>query len=70
VNTTEQQALRSGYAQWDRRRRKAAIARVLTFERWLKNGSKLGQIPCVPSDNDYNIARAAGAITRGTARRF
>lgn len=41
-----------------------AISRVQRFEAWLKAGSVLKDIPCVPSDMDYAMARKHGKVDR------
>jgi hypothetical protein len=45
-------------------RSREAIARVKAYEKWLKSGSDFKKMPEVPSDNDYKLARAKGAVNR------
>lgn len=52
--------MEAGRRRKQREQQRGAIARVVAFERWLAAGSVLRQIPCLPTDVDYAIARAAG----------
>ena len=57
-------ALKQGHKRWVAEQRKAAIARVVAYERWLRAGSKLRDIPAIPSNDDYKKAREAGKVAQ------
>jgi hypothetical protein len=60
-------AMKKGRERHLREQRREALARVAAYERWLKAGSRLREIPQIPSDADYAIARSAGRVKRGLA---
>jgi len=64
---TQPEQLHLGQLAYLRCQRAAAIARV-RCRAWLAAGSKLRQIPAIPSDHDYRIARAAGQQPRRVVR--
>jgi hypothetical protein len=68
MNADRLAAMREGRIRAERERRKAGIARAVAYERWLARGSKLRDIPPIPTDADYELARAAGKIRRGVAK--
>jgi hypothetical protein len=68
MDAAQQKALQAGRARAERERRRAGIRRVVVFERWLAVGSKLRDIPEIPTDADYALARAAGKIKREQQR--
>ncbi len=59
-------AMQKGAARYRREQRREAIRRVVVFERWLRTGSRLRDIPAIPTDADYALARAAGKVPRRT----
>ena len=46
--------LERGLARWRREERRRAVRRVELYKRWLAAGSKLRDIPEIPSDDDYD----------------
>lgn len=61
--------MQAGKAKAARAKRRAAVKRVLDFRAWnvadaaaMANGGKMLPMPECPSDADYDIARAEGAI--------
>jgi hypothetical protein len=54
-------ALREGRQRRAREIKREAIARVTAYKRWLAAGSKLSDIPEIPSDEDYAKWREARA---------
>jgi hypothetical protein len=52
-------ALRAGRQRRAREAQREAVARVIAYKRWLERGSKLREIPEIPSDQDYEKWRAA-----------
>jgi len=53
------EAMREGRERRQPARREEAITRVREYERWLRSGSVLRDIPAIPTDQDYRVARAA-----------
>lgn len=53
-------AMMRGRQKYNQRRRQEACERVCAFTAWLAAGSILRDIPCVPTDSDYAIAREMG----------
>jgi hypothetical protein len=53
-------------AQGRRRRQqesaRASVARVRRYQAWLRAGSRLRDIPTIPSDADYAVARRLGKV--------
>lgn len=45
--------LRRGLERWRREDRRRSVARVDAYKRWLRRGSKVSEIPEIPSDTDY-----------------
>jgi hypothetical protein len=62
LTAEHKKALAAGRRRKQTEDRKAAIARVDAYERWLKRGSVLRQIPPIPTDADYRKARDAGRV--------
>jgi hypothetical protein len=63
--STKQTALASGRRRYQRQQRREAIARVRAYQKWLRDGSSfrtIGRLGKLPTDNDYEVARRAGAI--------
>jgi hypothetical protein len=61
---TQPAHLKAGRERAAKQRKREAIARVKAYERWLAKGAPLKDIPTVPSNNDYAVARAAGKVNR------
>lgn len=53
-------AMQAGREREQLRRDTLSAERVSAFTAWLKAGSVLREIPCVPSDLDYAAARRRG----------
>jgi hypothetical protein len=63
--STKQKALASGQRRYQAQQRREAIARVRAYQKWLADGSSLktiGRLEKIPTDNDYEVARRAGAV--------
>lgn len=58
--TGEPKALRDGRERYQRRakqlRRREATKRVQAYQRWLKRGSPMREIPPIPSSADFKLA--------------
>jgi hypothetical protein len=71
MTTQQKTALAQGRKRHQAEQRRASIARVQAYERWLAQGSSLkaiGRLEKIPTDSDYAVARAAGKTKRGAAR--
>lgn len=70
LTAEHKKALKEGRLRAERERKRAAVARVRTFRKWLgqsaaaqAKGRKAPPIPEVPTDADYKTWRANGGRT-------
>jgi hypothetical protein len=57
MTTDQLRRMQAGRRAATRERHREAIRRVTAFERWLKRGSRLRDIPPIPTDDDYAVMR-------------
>jgi hypothetical protein len=68
LSEKQKKAMQAGRRRAGESRRQEAIQRVQTFRAWNQDDAENGTpgnrkpIPTIPSDTDYEVARAEGAI--------
>lgn len=60
LSPTQLRKMQQGRERARRQAERDAVARVRAYQRWLKAGSKLRDIPEIPSKGDYKIAQRRG----------
>ena len=63
LTASHKTALAAGRARREHEMRCQAIARVDAYRRWLRKGSRLRDIPTIPTDADFRTARRAGKVS-------
>ena len=62
LSAAHKRAMAQGRERARREEQKDSKKRVVTYRRWLANGSVLKEIPEIPSDSDFARLRSAEAI--------